>query len=85
MSHFVIKKLSHFVITLVALNKLEINGRRTSKPNKKFIIDNNNNDNNNDVFTPTSAFKIFLRKYNSLYADDLDREKVSTLTTGRVV
>ena len=49
------------------------------------IIDNNNNDNDNDVFTPTSAFKIFLGKYNSLYADDLDREKVSTLMTGRVV
>ena len=49
------------------------------------IIDNNNNDNNNNVFTSTSGFKIFLGKYNSLYADELDREKVSTLMTGRVV
>ena len=40
------------------------------------IIDNNNNNNNNNVFTSTSGFKIFLGKYNSLYADDLDRESV---------
>ena len=49
------------------------------------IIDNNNNDNNNAMFTPISAFKIFLGKYNSLYADDLVREKVSTPMTRRVV
>ena len=48
------------------------------------IIDNNNNDNNNNKCS-TSGFKIFLGKYNSLYADDLDREKVSTPMTGRVV
>ena len=47
------------------------------------IIDKNNNDNNN--ITSTSGFKIFLGKYNSLYADDLDRDKVSTPMTGRVV
>ena len=35
-SYSVIKKLSHFVITLVALcNKLEIGGRRTNKPSNK--------------------------------------------------
>ena len=49
------------------------------------IIDDNNNNNNNNVFTSTSGFKIFLGKCNSLYADDLDREKVSTPMTGRVV
>ena len=49
------------------------------------IIDNNNNDNNNNNKCSTSGFKIFLEKYNSLYADDLDREKVSTPITGRVV
>ena len=42
------------------------------------VIIDSNNDNNNDKCsqTSTSAFKIFLRKYNSLYAEDLDREKV---------
>ena len=49
------------------------------------IIDNHNNDNSNDAFTPNSVHKIFLGKYNSLYADDLDREKVSTPVTGRIV
>ena len=49
------------------------------------IIDNNNNDNNNNNKCSTSGFKIFLGKYNSLYADDLDREKVSTPMTGRVI
>ena len=52
------------------------------------IIDNNNNDNNNNnkcSITSTSGFKIFLGKYNSLSADDLDREKVSTPMTGRVI
>ena len=49
------------------------------------IDDNNNNDNNNNNKCSTSGFKIFLGKYNSLYADDLDREKVSTPMTGRVV
>ena len=41
------------------------------------IIDENNKS--------TSGFKIFLTKYNSLYADDLDGEKVSTPLTERVV
>ena len=49
------------------------------------IIDNHNNDNNNDVFTPNSTFKIFPGKYISLYSDELDREKVSTPMTGRVL
>ena len=49
------------------------------------IDDNNNNDNNNNNKCSTSGFKIFLGKYNSLYADDLDREKVSTPMTGRVI
>ena len=51
------------------------------------IIDNNNNDKNNNKcsITSNSGFKIFLGKYNSLYVDDLDREKVSTPMTGRVV
>ena len=40
------------------------------------IIDNNNNDNNNAVFTPISAFKIFLfirgrpRQRESVYSYD---------------
>ena len=75
---------SHFVITLVALcNKLEIDGRRTSNPSNK----RHQNDNNNGKcsITSTSGFKIFLGKYNSLYADDLDREKAATPMTGRVV
>lgn len=75
--------MSYFVIALVAL----CNGEAVALCNNRsshFVI-KNNNDNNNVVFTPTSAFKIFLGKYNSLYADDLDREKVSTSMTGRVV
>ena len=43
------------------------------------IIDNHCNYNSNDVVTPNSVHKIFLGKSNSLYADDLDKEKVSTL------
>ena len=48
------------------------------------IIDNNNNDNNNNKCShQLLASRSF--KYNSLYADDVDREKVSTPMTGRVV
>ena len=41
------------------------------------IIDDNNNNNNNN--------KCSHQLLASIYADDLDREKVSTLMTGRVV
>ena len=79
MSHFVIpvalcnkkavalcnNRPSHFVITLVALcNKLEIDGRRTSKPSS-VIMGNNNNDNNdskNDNNNNNNNNNFFLNK-----------------------
>ena len=52
--------LSHYVITLVALCWLEMDARRTSKPNKWIIIidknDNNNNNNNNNNNAPVNCF-----------------------------
>ena len=68
-----------------------MDSRGQVNPIISIIINNNNNNNNNNNDNNNtcshqlrpSGFKIFLGKYNSLYADDLDKEIVSITARAR--